>query len=675
MFRGCGTNLTRMWRISTLSYSNLITPVLRDYQQLAIDKCVESFSKGVNRIGVSLATGGGKTVVFANLINQLRNKHSKDSPPHKTLILVHRRELALQAAGTIKRFSPLNANVQIEMGKYNCDVEGSDVIIASVQSLLRRLDKYDPTDIDLIIIDEAHHVAAQSYLKVLKHFNADTPASKIPVVGFSATFERADNKALSTAIDEIVYHRGILEMIDDDWLCEGKFTTVDVNVELSNVETTREDFKLEQLSKVMNTNEINKVVLQTYLHKKKENNLKSALLFAVDVEHVKSLHQLFVDNGINAQYVTGTTKSQQRDCTIQDFKNGKVEVLLNCGIFTEGTDIPNIDCILLCRPTRSRSLLIQMIGRGLRKHHSKDYCHIVDFIGSQNVGVISVPSLAGIDNFEDTIEEKTLEDLLEIKKDIDNRKQFAFEEKEKQNDAKQLAFQNMINGAASFDLTLTTFEDFKSFSEDNHLNNANESKEANLLRDSRYPWVKFSKNAWGLPLHDGHHLRLYKENIKDKTESATKEFRYTLKLYREIPSFYRDHSGVRFVPRDLITTKEVFEVMGKVEQIIRNLSTVKETDDNTVQAVKNFTKFAKWRSQLATPKQRTLIYKKLKAANRSSEDKHAATLTDSDIRQYVDTITKGESANIIFATTLAPVFPLKSLLHVLEYKKRIKPNN
>ena len=354
--------------LSRRYYANI---VLRDYQEEALNRCITAINQGCNRIGVSLATGGGKTVVFSKLIDQLRNVNK--TPHFRALVLVHRRELAFQASTTIQKLIP-ELDVQLEMGSHDCDVGRADVIVASVQSLVRRLNKYNSDAVNLIVIDEAHHAVADSYLKILRHFNADSKDTRIPVVGFSATFERMDNKALSTVLDEIVYHKGVVEMINDRWLCEGKFTTVSIQADLSNVEVSSNtnDFQIAQLSKVVNTDEVNKVVLATYLHKRAECNLKSTLLFGVDIAHVKALHELFSRNNIKSGYVVSGTADDHRDAIINDFKNKKIEVLLNCGIFTEGTDIPNIDSIFLCRPTCSRPLLAQMIGRGLRLHHSRN---------------------------------------------------------------------------------------------------------------------------------------------------------------------------------------------------------------------------------------------------------------------------------------------------------------
>ncbi|QLL33351.1 hypothetical protein HG536_0E02620 [Torulaspora globosa] len=642
------------WCRSAVRHSSTVQ--LRDYQQHVIDRCIDRIVKREGprvRIGVSLATGGGKTVIFSNLVKQLSEKHGFA----RTLILAHRRELVMQAAGTVRKCIP-HSSVQIEMGKCVASLDRSagrvEVVIASTQSLIRRLDNHPRDYFDLIIIDEAHHAVANSYLKILDHYDG-----AVPVVGFSATFERADNKALSTVMDEIVYHRGILEMISDKWLCEGKFTTVNIDCDLSKVELSSgtKDFKLDKLSSALNTEQLNEVVLNAYLHKRAANGFKSTLLFAVDIKHVESLYQLFRDRGVTAGYVTSNTPTEKRDQIVRDFRAGRIEVLINCGIFTEGTDMPNIDCILLCRPTRSRSLLIQMIGRGLRLHHSKDHCHIIDFVGASNVGVVSVPTLAGIEHFQGTLQDATMSDLLKIKEEIELERNRQLEKEE----AYQESFHAWLNEIDSFDLTLSTFDNFRSFYDQQQTTSAVTDMaldERTFFPTSVYPWVKFAKDGWGFSLHNGHHLRLYKQNIKGNAVE------YVLRLYREIPHYLRDKTGVRFIPRELIKTGEFSKAISKVAEVIEILS--KTTEDNS--SVKNFTRFAKWRKQPATVKQKNSIKRKLQS-RLNTDGSSYPSLSPIDIATFADRLNKGEASNILFATSLASVYPIKSLLKVLEYKK------
>ncbi|KAL3232747.1 putative ATP-dependent helicase IRC3 [Nakaseomyces bracarensis] len=654
-------------------YSTNARLELREYQNDAIDSCLKAIKNGKKRIGVSLATGGGKTVIFSELINKYRQLYGNNRSHFRTLILVHRRELAEQAVRTTSKLNG-GMNIQMEMGNQKCNVKESDIIVASIQSLTRRLEIYDKDDIDMIIIDEAHHAAADSYQKVLEHFGCSNADSRVPVVGFSATFERYDKKSLNKSFDELVFHRGILEMIDDKWLCESKFTTVKLDIDLTKVATSSatQDFQTGALSKIMNTDIVNDIVLQTYVQKKKENNLKSTLLFGVDIEHIENLEKYLNAHNIKAKAVSSKSKPLERTDAVEKFKNGEIEVLINCGIFTEGTDIPNIDCILLCRPTKSRTLLVQMIGRGLRLHHSKEYCHIIDFVGSTDAGVISVPTLIGVEDIDYNFDDVTLDELRKIKlvEDERNRQVQMKLESEQRIRTEQLSmaesnlnkleksFKNFAQNDA-LDLSLISYSNFKSFHQalakgdlpdENTLNYIRQ--EIDFLMNSPYCWVKFTKDAWAFELNNNNHIRLYR-NEKKKGVMV-----YELKLYREIPKYCRDDSNtnIRFVPTVLCRDSDLSKIRQVIQSIIKKYLEIGEQSSE-----RRMTKFASWRSHEATPKQKQLIRNLLLKYLPKSKDGDTVDYK-SLINQYLDSLTKGNASKLLFATRLAPVYPIQTLL-------------
>ena len=173
-------------------------------------------------------------------------------------------------------------------------------------------------------------------------------------------------------------------MIDDKWLSDVIFTTVHSGADLSRVKSTAGDFQTGALSKAVNNDEINTLTVRAWLSRAAER--KSTIAFCVDLSHVANLTAAFRQHGIDARFVTSDTHPKVRLERLNAFKAGEFPVLLNCGIFTEGTDIPNIDCVLLARPTKSRNLLVQMIGRGLRKYAGKKNCHVIDMVASLETG-------------------------------------------------------------------------------------------------------------------------------------------------------------------------------------------------------------------------------------------------------------------------------------------------
>jgi ATP-dependent helicase IRC3 len=331
------------------------------------------------------------------------------------MIIVHRRELVEQAAKHCRLAYP-DKIVEIEMGN-NVATGHGDIIIASVQTLARgRIHKFDPKLFKLILVDEAHHIVARSYREVLDHFGLNEPSPDAPVlVGVSATFARFDGLKLGAAIDHIVYHKDYVDMIGEKWLANAVFTTVKSEANLSSVKKDKfGDFALSSLSEAVNTSNTNNITVRAWMAN--AQGRKSTLVFCVDVEHAKQLTATFREHGVDARYITATTHKNVRSEQLEAFKKQEFPVLLNCGLFTEGTDIPNIDCVLLARPTRSRNLLIQMIGRGLRLFPGKEDCHIIDMVASLATGVLSTPTLFGL-HPDEVLDKSSVKDIREGRKD------------------------------------------------------------------------------------------------------------------------------------------------------------------------------------------------------------------------------------------------------------------
>ncbi|KAI5293108.1 hypothetical protein KEM52_005827 [Ascosphaera acerosa] len=376
-----------------------LSPVqLRDYQEKCIQAVLASVSQGRRRLGVSLATGSGKTVIFTQLIDRVAPP-AANAAATRTLILVHRKELVEQAARHCLRAYP-GKTIEIEMASSHASGT-ADITIASVKSMLskNRMLKYDPATFKLVLVDEAHHIVARSYRTVLAHFGlCETPLpAHVPVlVGVSATFSRFDGLKLGALIDYIVYHKDYIDMIKDRWLADATFTTVKSYADLSRVgKASNGDFSLPELSLAVNTKTVNDIIVRTWLSKA-AGKRRSTIVFGVDIEHVRSLTEAFRQHGVDARCITSKTDREARTAGLDAFRNLEYPVLVNCGLFTEGTDIPNIDCVILARPTRSRNLLVQMIGRGLRLHPGKENCHILDVVGSLETGIVTTPTLFGL---------------------------------------------------------------------------------------------------------------------------------------------------------------------------------------------------------------------------------------------------------------------------------------
>ncbi|KAI9171214.1 DEAD/DEAH box helicase [Paramyrothecium foliicola] len=474
---------------------------LRDYQKECIKSVLVSLKRGHKRVGISLATGSGKTlcpkVIFTQLIDKIPPR-SEDAD--RTLILAHRRELVEQAARHCQLAYP-DKRIEIEMGSLHASGT-ADITIASVQSITSkdRLEKYDVSRFKLVLVDEAHHIVAPGYLKTLRHFGlSEKRASSPTLIGVSATFSRFDGVKLGAVIDEIVYHKDYVDMIADKWLSDVMFTTVESSANLSKVKSGAfGDFQTGELSKVVNTDEVNEMTVRSWMAKAPDR--KSTLVFCVDLAHVSGLTQKFRDYGYDARFVTGDTPKLERSAILDTFKKGEFPVLVNCGVFTEGTDIPNIDCIVLGRPTRSRNLLVQMIGRGMRLHPGKQNCHIIDLVSSLETGIVTTPTLFGLDPNE-LVDEASLDDMRRLK-----------ERKETEAATQQKIIGDSKNSPSAADAV--TFTDYSSVLD----LIADTSGERHIRAISRYAWVQIGPERFVLSAPSGSYIRIERTAEPGTTE-------------------------------------------------------------------------------------------------------------------------------------------------------------
>ena len=375
--------------------------MLRPYQLECIAASLKAF-ESFNRIAVSLPVGSGKTVIFSNLIPKIPSPSQKAK---KVLVLAHRKELLAQAYNQIAKYNPA-LTLAIDQGTLKLDYEGlkkADVICSSTATLGRlssRIEKYDPNDFKAIIIDEAHHASASTYQNILKHMQVYDANSHIKIWGCSATLRRHDGISLSPTFEEISFHKPVVEMINDKWLCDIQLSTVRTNVSLDGISSTSGDYNLPELSAKVNTVKRNQAIVQSYIDQANAFNRKSALIFAVDISHINSLVESFKLVGIEAEGIDSRTYRADREDILQRFRHGSLPVLINCGILTEGVDIPSIDMIILARPTKSGVLLQQMLGRGMRLYPGKQFCVVLDFVDSILKGKMmqaTIPTLFGLD--------------------------------------------------------------------------------------------------------------------------------------------------------------------------------------------------------------------------------------------------------------------------------------
>lgn len=338
---------------------------LRPYQKECLEKIKKSYEGGTCRQLVSLPTGAGKTVVFANLIKEISCS---------TLVLAHTDELLKQAKQKIEMICP-----DLDVGIVNSDYKefNKSVVVSSIQALYRtqNLAPLVNRNFGLLIYDECHHSSAEMSRKVIEELGFG-PATKRLFLGMTATPTRQDGRGLGEIFDSIVYEKTIKDMIQEGYLCKPKGLKVATDLDMGSVKSTDGDYQASSLAKVMDTPELINLVIKAY---QEHAEGLPTICFATSVQHAKNLAEAFKKINISSEAIYGDMPKEERAILIEQYRTGKISILTNCQVLTEGFDAPETSCIIVARPTKSPALYQQMVGRGLRLFPNKRECIILDF--------------------------------------------------------------------------------------------------------------------------------------------------------------------------------------------------------------------------------------------------------------------------------------------------------
>ena len=330
---------------------------LRPYQKEALDSIPES-----GAFLICLATGLGKSLTFSRIPRRGR-----------MLILSHRDELVHQP----EKYFDCTFGIE-QAGETS---HGEEVISASVQSLVRRLEKFKPDDFDVLVTDECHHATSPSYRKIYGYFKPRLH------VGFTATPNRNDGVGLKAIYEDIVFERDLKWGIENGYLSNIRCLRVDLGVDLQKVAMRLGDFASESLSKFLNIERANSAIAEAYrLYAK-----PPCLIFCASVAHAEAL----------ASKISGAVSvkgGEDRSEIVHEFSEGRIPCITNCMVFTEGTDLPNVQTVIMARPTKNISLYLQCVGRGTRLYPGKEYLTLIDCVGAgDKVDMCTAASLLGLD--------------------------------------------------------------------------------------------------------------------------------------------------------------------------------------------------------------------------------------------------------------------------------------
>ena len=334
---------------------------LRPYQQEAREAVERDWADRFLRTLLVLPTGCGKTIVFSKIVEDMVRSG------RRCLILAHRGELLDQAADKLLQATGLRCSV--EKAEETCLDSWYRVTVGSIQSLMRekRLGQFPADYFDVIVVDEAHHALSDGYQRVLTYFE------EARVLGVTATPDRGDMRNLGQYFEHLAYEYTLPRAIKDGYLCPIKAVTIPLTLDLSHVGVQAGDFKNADID----------TALDPYLHQIAQEmrtycENRKTVVFLPLVRTSQKFCRLLNAQGFRAAEVNGN--SQDRGSILKDFDEGKYNVLCNSMLLTEGWDCPSVDCVVVLRPTKVRSLYSQMVGRGTRLFPGKEDLLLLDFL-------------------------------------------------------------------------------------------------------------------------------------------------------------------------------------------------------------------------------------------------------------------------------------------------------
>ena len=337
---------------------------LREHQQAALTSLQNMHEQGESIALLYHATGTGKTVTAVSDAKRLGRR---------TLFLAHTKELVAQAQ---KTFNDIWNSA--DTGLYVAERKDTDayVVCGSIQSIAKNLDEFRPDDFGYVIIDECHHGTADSYRKILSYFKPEF------TLGLTATPDRADGENILEDFKSVAHKLDLRAAVEMGELVPIRCVRVKTNVNLSTVRINGIKYYSQDLESKLFVPERNKILVDTYLNYVRN---KKTVVFCASVRHANEIAELLKQNGVKSEAVSGSMKSEDRSRILDQYENGDVSVLCACDLLNEGWDSPGTEVLFMARPTLSKTLYLQQLGRGMRRSEGKEYLMVFDFIDNANL--------------------------------------------------------------------------------------------------------------------------------------------------------------------------------------------------------------------------------------------------------------------------------------------------
>ena len=337
---------------------------LRDYQQEAIDNLKKMREDGKTIALLYHATGVGKTITAATDAKAVGGR---------TLFLVNALKLASQAKETFAKVWP-----EATLGEHTGSQKDmtQTVIFATVQSISKDLEKFSPTDFDYLIVDECHHAAANTYQKIFTYFHPKF------ILGLTATPERSDGEDMMELFQNVAHKMDLKTAVERGVLVPIRCIRVKTNIDLTDVRINGIKYNSQDLESKLFIPERNQLIVDTYL---KYVNGKKTVIFCASVDHAAEIAKLLRDNGVKAEAVSGRDRVEVREKILKDYETGSTNVLCACDLLNEGWDSPHTTVLFMARPTMSKTIYLQQLGRGTRRCPGKEDLLVVDFVDNANM--------------------------------------------------------------------------------------------------------------------------------------------------------------------------------------------------------------------------------------------------------------------------------------------------
>ncbi|MBQ7486756.1 MAG: DEAD/DEAH box helicase family protein [Clostridia bacterium] len=341
---------------------------LMDHQEEALRNLAEMRAANKTIALLYHATGTGKTVTAVS---------DAKAFGRRTLFLVHRHELVDQAVGTFRRLWP-----EVSCGRFEGSIRDTSayVVCGTVQSVSQNLDAFSPEDFGYLIVDECHHGTAETYRIIMSYFHPEF------TLGLTATPERMDGDDLLRVFQNVAHKLDLKTAVELDTLVPVRCIRIRTNIDMKDVRINGFRYNAQDLEETIRIPARNQLIVDTYC---KYVQGKPTVVFCTSVRHAEEIAERFREKGVDARCVSGSTRPAERSEILAAYESGQIPVLCACDLLNEGWDSPHTQVLFMARPTMSRTIYMQQLGRGMRKAPGKEFLMVFDFV--ENAGLFNMP--------------------------------------------------------------------------------------------------------------------------------------------------------------------------------------------------------------------------------------------------------------------------------------------